>query len=219
VATLGQLLVPLGSTAWLGVEGPRWSWTERAIGSTWVGLAIGWAHEDLPGFEPPSPAAVAAWDPPHPDEVRSFRHTRYTRAVFLATTAASSPDNAFVGAGLDWRWDRDRWDRRAGFAPGLQVEIDGGRIDSQGPGTSLAVAPTARAYLVANRLALSATPALVRVGAFADHAVALDVAGRAGVAFELGRLELDVDSPPLSYVSRSRWHGLPITVRLGLRLE
>ncbi len=99
------------------------------------------------------------------------------------------------------------------------MEIDGGRIDTNARGASLAVAPTVRAYLLPNRLAVTATPALVRVGAFADQAVALDVAGRAGVAFELGRLELDVDAPPLSYVSRSRWHGLPITVRLGLRVE
>jgi hypothetical protein len=217
VATLGELRVPLGSSAWLGVEGPRWSWTERSIGPSWFGLALGWSHEDLPRFEPPSPEAVAAWDPPSPDEVRAFRHTRYTRAVFLATTAGSTSDNAFVGGGLDWRWDRDRWDRRAGFAPGFQVEIDGGRINTDASGASVAVAPTVRAYLLPNRLAVTATPALVRVGAFANEAVALDVAGRAGVAFELGRLELEVDSPPLSYVSEARWHGLPITVRLGLR--
>ena len=80
VATLGQLLIPLGSTAWLGVEGPRWSWTERTVGPTWVGLALGWAHEDLPRFEPPGPDAAATWDPararrgqvlsPHPLEPR-----------------------------------------------------------------------------------------------------------------------------------------------------
>ena len=219
VATLGELVIPLGSAVWLGVEGPHWSWTERAIGSSWVGLAVGWSHEDRPRFEPPSPDAVATWDPPRPEEVASFRHTRYTRAVFLATTAGSSSDNVFVGAGLEWRWDRDRWDRRAGFAPGLQVEIDGGKIDSNVSGASLAAAPTARAYLVPNRMALTAAPALVRVGAFADRAVAVDVAGRVGIALELGRIELDVDSPPLSYVSQSRWNALPITVRLGLRTE
>ena len=107
----------------------------------------------------------------------------------------------------------------AGFAPGLQVEIDGGKIDSNVSGASLAAAPTARAYLVPNRMAVTATPALLRVGAFADRAVAVDVAGRVGIALELGRIELDVDSPPLSYVSQSRWNALPITVRLGLRTE
>ena len=219
VATLGVLLVPLGSATWLGVEGPRWSWTERAIGSSWMGLTFGWSHEDVPPFVPPRAEAVATWDPPAPDEVRSYRHTRSTRAVFLATTVASGPDNQFVGVGLDWRRDRDHWDRRAGFAPGLQVEVDAGRIDSSGPGGSLAVAPTLWAYLVPNRFALTATPALVRFGALADRAVAVDVAGRAGIVLDLGRLELEADSPPLSYVSRDRWSALPITMRLGLQFD
>ena len=34
-----------------------------------------------------------------------------------------------------------------------------------------------------------------------------------------GRLDLVVDSPPLSYVSTARWHALPFTVRLGMRLD
>ena len=219
VATLGELLVPLPSSAWLGVEGPRWSWTERTIGSTWVGLTLGWSHEDLPRLQPPSPAAGASWDPPSPDEVRSFRLARSSRAVFLATTVASRPDDAFVGAGLDWRWDRDHWNRRGGFDPELQVEIDGGRIDSDASGASLAVAPSLRAYLILNRVAFTATPALIRVGAFSDRAMAVDVAARAGLALELGRIELELDSPPLSYVSQARWHALPITMRLGLRFD
>jgi hypothetical protein len=219
VATLGELLVPLGTSAWVGVEGPRWSWTERTVGPAWIGAAFGWSHEDLPRFEPPSPEAAATWDPPSPDEVRSFRRSRSSRAVFLATTTASRPDDVFVGAGLDWRWDRDRWNRRAGLVPELQVEIDGGRIDSPTSGASLAVAPTLRAYLRPNRIALTATPALVRIGAFSDHAVAVDVAARAGIALELGRLELEADSPPLSYVAQARWHALPLTMRLGLRFD
>jgi hypothetical protein len=219
VATLGELLVPLGDASWLGVEGPRWSWTERTVGPTWIGVTLGWSHEDLPRFEPPSSEAGATWDPPAPDEVRAFRRSRSSRAVFLATTTASRAHDAFVGAGLDWRWDRDRWNRRAGLVPELQVEIDGGRIDSDAPGASLAVAPTLRAYLSPNRIALTVTPALTRVGAFSDQAVALDVAARAGLALELGRLELEADSPPLSYVSQARWHGLPITMRLGLRFD
>jgi len=219
VATLGTLLVPLGSASWLGIEGPSWSWTDRTIGPTWVGFAVGWSHEQLPPFEPPSSEAVATWDPPDPSEVRSFRHTRWTRSAFLATTAVSRSDNSFVGAGLGWRWDRDRWDRRAGFAPGAQVELDAGRIDSHTPTGSLAVAPTVRVYLLPNRMAVTATPALVRIGAFADRGFAVDVAGRAGIALEVGRIEVDVDSPPLSYVSQARWHAPPFTVRLGLLLD
>ena len=135
VATLGVLLVPIGSMAWLGIEGPRWSWTERTIGPAWIGLSLGWSHEVPPRFEPPSPEAIASWDPPSPDEVRSFRRTRSTRAVFLATTTASRPDNIFVGAGLDWRLDRDRWDRDVGLAQkGAEVEIDARRIENSDAG-------------------------------------------------------------------------------------
>src|SRR6185369_10457534 len=45
VAVLGDLLVPLGDALWFSVQGPRWSWTERTLGDTWIGFALGWSHE------------------------------------------------------------------------------------------------------------------------------------------------------------------------------
>jgi hypothetical protein len=139
--------------------------------------------------------------------------------VYFAASAISQPENTFAGVGLEWRRDRDVWNRRAGFAPGVQLEIDGGRIEARDPGGGVAVAPVVRAYLLPSRLAVDVTPALVRAGAIAGRAFAVDVAGRAGVALEVGRLDVAVDSPPLSYVSTARWHALPITVRLGMRLD
>ena len=153
------------------------------------------------------------------EDVHAFRSAGSTRTVYFAATAISQPENSFAGFGLEWRWDRDVWNRRAGFAPGLQLEIDGGRIDGPSPGGGAAIAPVLRAYLLPNRLAVTATPALVRVGAIAGRAPGVDVAGRAGIAIEVGRLDLVVDSPPLSYVSTARWHALPFTVRLGMRLD
>ena len=219
VATLGVLLIPLGEAVWLGVEGPRWSWTEREVGNTWAGLSFGWSQERAARRAPPDAAVVAAWDPPRPEEVRAFRNARSTRMAYLATTAASSADNAYVGLGLEWRLDRDVWDRRSGFAPGMQLEIDAGRMDGNRQGGGVALAPTLRAYVLPSRLAVTATPALVRAGALAGQALAIDVAARAGIALAVGRLELAVDSPPLSYLARSRWHWLPITVRLGFRFD
>jgi hypothetical protein len=219
VAGLGVLLVPLGDAAWLGVTGPDWSWTDRAIGRSWGALAFGWSHERVERREPPAPDAIAAWDPPRVGEVHAFRAGRSTRAIYLAATMVSRPENAFAGIGLEWRLDRDRWDRRAGISPGLQIEIDGGRIEQGQPGGGMAVAPTVRAYLLPNRLALSATPALVRAGAIAGRAFTVDVGARAGVVIEVGRLELAVDSPPVSYVSGARIHPLPISVRLGLQFD
>ncbi len=219
VAGLGVLLIPLGDATWLGVEGPSWSWTERAIGRSWAGLSFGWSHERIDRHDPPAPDAVATWDPPRVEDVHAFRSAGSTRTVYFAATTISQPENTFAGFGLEWRRDRDVWNRRAGFAPGVQLEIDGGRIDQPSPGGGAAVAPVVRAYLLPNRLAVTATPALVRVGAIAGKALGADVAARAGVALEVGRLDLVVDSPPLSYVSTARWHALPFTVRLGMRLD
>jgi hypothetical protein len=218
-ATLGVLVIPLGDATWVGLEGPSWSWTSREVGNTWLGVSFGWSHERA--LEPQSPGAeaVASWHPPRPEEVSAYRETRSTRVVYLATTVVSQTDNQFVGLGLAWRLDRDGWNRRSGLAPGLQLEIDQGRIDGPESGGGVAVAPTLWAYLMPSRLALTATPALLRVGALAGSAVGADVAARAGVVLDLGRLELSVDSPPLSYVEQSRWHALPFTMRLGLMLD
>src|SRR5205823_1045254 len=161
----------------------------------------GWSHERLGRRDPPTADAAATWDPPRLDDVHAFRAARSTRTVYLAATAISQAENKFAGVGLEWRRDHDEWNRRAGLAPGLQLEIDGGRIESHDPGGGAAIAPVVRAYLLPNRLAVNATPALVRVGAIANGAPGVDVAGRAGVVLEVGRLDVAVDSPPLSYVS------------------
>jgi hypothetical protein len=218
-ATLGELLIPLGAATWLGVSGPQWSWTDRRWRDVWVGLQLGWSHEGVRRPAPPSAGSIAAWDPPRVDEVRAFRLEPSTRAFYLATTAGSQPDNAFVGLGFDWRRDRDVWGRRAGFAPGLQAELDYGTIDGPLRGGSVALAPTGRVYLVTGRVSLAATPALTRFGVLANRPVAFDVAARAGIALDVGGIELSVDSPPLSYVSTSRWHTLPFTVRLGTLID
>jgi hypothetical protein len=217
-AVLGVLLVPLGDRAWLGLEGPRWSWITRTVGDSWGGLTFGWSNEQAPDRPPPDTAA-ASWNPPRPDEVQAFRSTRSSTSLFLATTMVSRPENQFIGAGFAWRRDRDVWNRRTGLAPGVELEADAGRIDQTAPGGAVGVAPTVDLYLLPSRLALTATPALMRFGAIAERPVAFDIAARAGLRLDLSRLELEVDSPPWSYVAQSRWHGLPLTVRLGLRLD
>jgi hypothetical protein len=219
VARLANLIVPLGDATWLSIEGPLWSWTDRRLGATWAGLAVGWSHEPVPKPAPLAPDAVTTWDPPRPEEVRAYRSSRTTRVVYLAATAASRPENQFVGAGLELRLDRDRWNRHAALGPALELEVDAGNIDGTIRGGVVAVAPTARYYLVPDRVAISATPALVRLGSMADRAFAVDVAARAGITFDLAKVEVSVNSPPLSYVAQSRWHGLPITARLGLSFD
>jgi hypothetical protein len=219
VATAGLVLIPIGDAVWIGVEGPQYSWTAREWGRTWFGLSVGWAHERDPHRQPLGADAIGGWDPPRLDEVDGYRMTRSTRALFLSVSAGSKPDNSFVGAGIDWRWDRDRWNRRSGLCPGAQIEVYDGAIDERSRGGGVAAAPTLRAYLVADRVSLVATPALLRFGALGSGAAGTDVGARAGLTFEVGNLELEVDSSPLSYVSRDRWHTFPITVRLAALLD
>jgi hypothetical protein len=219
VARLGNLIIPLGDWTWLGVEGPVWSWTDRQIGGTWAGLAVGWSQERPPKRAPPPADAIASWDPPRPEEVLAYRSSRTTGLIYLAGSVGSRSENRFVGVGLEMRLDRDRWNHRSGFGPALALEVDAGNIEGGIRGGSVGVAPIARYYLVRDRIAVTATPALARMGTVTDRAFAVDVAARAGMALDLNKLEISVDSPPLSYVAQSRWHTLPFSARLGFRFE
>lgn len=219
VATVGNLLVPLGEAFWLGIEGPRWSWSDRAFTGTWVGVGLGWTHERRPEEEASAKDAVVVWNPPRPDQVRAFRRSRGTLVAFAAATAASTADNEFVGGGLTWRLDHDRCNRRAGAALGVEIEVDQGVINGTAHAGALSVAPLFAAYLVPDRLALTVVPALLQIGNVTGQGFGVDVGGRAGIAFDAGKVELAVDSPPISYLSLQRWHTLPITVRLGLLFD
>jgi hypothetical protein len=214
-ATLGVLLVPIGP-GWLGLQGPHWSWSERALTGSRFALALGWSYELAPGPVANRAPTPVIWDPPAPDEVRAFRRRRTTGLLFLAASAASTEENQTVGAGLALFLDRDRWNRRAGLAPGLELEVGYGNTEGARGAGALALAPVMRAYLVPDRLALSLTPAWVKLGTRPGEAWGVDVGGRVGMALLMGRLELAVESPPLSYLSRARWHARPFSVRLAI---
>jgi hypothetical protein len=218
-ATLGLALVPLGGGAWVGATGPEWSWTERAMGGAWFGIVFGLSHEVGPPPRLPPPVVRDTWNPPRHDEVHGYRLTHATRILYLATTAWASEPDAFVGGGIEWRLDRDRWNRRSGFAPGVQVEVDQGSLGGGSRGGGVAVAPTARVYVIHDRVALTATPLLVRGGVLTTGSLGVDVAARGGLAFELGNVELAVDSFPLSYLPDGRRELFPLTVRLGVLVD
>ena len=66
---------------------------------------------------------------------------------------------------------------------------------------------------------MTAYPALVQLGDVTGHGYSADLAGRLGLTLDIGKVELAVESPPLSYLSRERWHTLPISLRVGLLFD
>jgi hypothetical protein len=217
-ATLGVVVVPLPHSLWLGLEGPRWSWNDRSLRGAVFALSLGWSHEQ--SRKPPQldQRIVDAWDPPTPAEVLAYRASAVTWAISFAATAGSTDRDRWVGGQFDLRWDRDRWNRRAGPGAGLSLSAARGTI-AGAFGSGVALSPSLLDYVVANRLAVVATPASLRVNAQDGHPLGVDVGGLLSLLVDLTRVEVAVDSPLLSYVSRSRWHSLPVVVRLGLLLD
>jgi len=213
-ATIGELLVPLPHSTWLGVQGPRWSWSDRDFSGPIVGVAFGWSHEEVVPVGGDAPATVAAWDPPEPGEVTAYRAAATSWLFFLSTSVGSTSENRWTSGGVEVRRDCDRWNRRAGWAPALSLAVASGTIEGAGGG-AVTVAPAIRYYLAPDRLWLAAVPAAVRVGLSTTENFYADVSGLAAAGVIVGRLELSIASPPLSYVSRDRWHALPISARLG----
>jgi hypothetical protein len=217
-ATVGQVVIPLPASLWLGLEGPRWSWNDRALKGAVFALAVGWSHEHRRRAPAVDEAVMRAWSPPAPGEVLAYRSSAVTWSTSFAATAASTARDRWVGGQVDVRWDRDRWDRRAGLGAAVSLAVARGTIDGA-YGSGIALSPSVLDYLVPNRLALVATPASLRLNARDGHPLGYDVAGVLSLLIDLTRVEVAVDSPPLSYVSASRWHGLPVTVRLGILLD
>jgi hypothetical protein len=216
VAKVGNLIVPLGRT-WLSLQGPTWSWSERRFRDARLALAVGWWFEHRPREAPADATAPLGWEPPLPAEVEAFRLRRTTSLVYLTTTVASTTPNRTVGVGLETFLDRDRWNRRAGIGAGLSLEFDYGFLEGS-RARVVTIAPQLRAYVVPERLALVLAPAVARIGTMGGDPSGVDVAGRVGVVLAVGRIEVTVDAPPLSYLSQRRWHAQPFSVGLALLL-
>jgi hypothetical protein len=141
-----------------------------------------------------------------------------TWGLSLAATAGSTAENEWLGGQFDLRWDRDRWDRRAGFGPGVSLAVARGTIDGA-HGSAVTLAPSLVWYLLPNHLGAVLAPAALRVDTPDGHDPRVDAVGLLSVVLDVARVEVAVDSPPLSYVSTARWHALPLAVRLGLLLQ
>jgi hypothetical protein len=216
-ATVASLVIRLGPT-WLGLQGPTWSWDAREFRDVRLGLAVGWWREWHPREAPPGERPVT-WNPPAPGEVQSYRLRRTTSLVYLTATAASTAQNQTVGAGLEALLDRDRWNRRAGLAPGVALEYSAGTVEGSRTGV-LAFAALGRYYVVPDRIALELAPAVVRVRTGPPDAHGpVDVGGRAGLVLKVAAIEVRADAPPLSYVTSDRWHPRPFSVSLAMVLR
>ena len=213
-ATLGELIVPLADAMWLGAQGPRWSWDERALRGPLLAVALGWSHEQAPRPPIVDRAAIARWSPPDPTDVAEYRVGRYTWLAFGAAAAGSTANDRWIGGGVELRAERDHWDHRSGWAPALSLEVARGTTLGT-YGVTSTLAPALRFYLLPDRVWLGVTPAALRVGAQDGQSLAIDAAGYAALGLVVGALEMSVASPPLSYVARDRWQALPIAVRLG----
>ena len=130
-----------------GRHGPDWSWTDRAIGRTWAGLAFGWSHQragvairrrptrSRRGFRRAS--TRCARFAPRARPARSTWRRPWSRAPRTRSRASGWNGGAIATSGIG-----------APGSSGLQLEIDGGRIEQGQPGGGMAIAPTVRAYLL-----------------------------------------------------------------------
>ena len=73
----------------------------------------------------------------------AYRAAARSWLFFLDATAASTSDNRWIGGGIELRRDRDRWNRRAGWAPALSLAVNDG-VTYGSRGLNVAVAPILR---------------------------------------------------------------------------
>jgi hypothetical protein len=216
---VGVLLIPLGDSTWLGLEGPRYSWIDRRWSEVWAAVAFGGSYEHVPAPRTFAPDAANAWNPPRPGEVHAYRSSRGTRTLHVVASVGSRDDDAYFGGAIGLRRDRDAWDRRSGFCPEVELALFHGRIDATRSSGVVSAAPSLRYYVVADEISLVATPALMRAGALGSGKVGFDLGARAGIALQLERVELGVDTAPFSYLSGDLRHAFPLAIRVGALLD
>jgi hypothetical protein len=179
------------------------------------------ARADSRSLEPE--AGQETWKPAPLGATYRRRSTTILVHVAGATVIPDARQGAYSIGGLEVLFDRDRWNRRAGFALGARADTEY-RPTEDGQHYGAVASPVARFYLVPNRLALEADPAMIDAGALRrsdGHVEAsFDAALGGGVAaIPVGRVELDLETPRLSYRTGARVPGTSLGLRFGLALE
>ena len=226
---------------WLSVSGPRYAWGHQRFDAELVAVSMGFSWN---GKVPPLETSNTPVERPvraradsrtleaeggqeswRPAPLVTYRRHATTFVVHVAggTVIPDGQQGAYSIGGLEVLFDRDRWDRRAGFAIGARADTEY-RPTEDGSHYGAVASPVARFYLVPNRLAIEADPAMIDAGALRrdDGRVEpfFDVALGGGIAaIPLGHVELALETPRLSYRTGSRVPGTNLGVRLGLALE
>ncbi len=227
---------------WLSVSGPRYAWAHQRFDAELMAVSMGFSwNGKTPPLEssntpPERPARARAdsrtleaeggqetWKPAPLGASYRRRATTFVVHVAGGTVIPDAQQGAYSIGGLEVLFDRDRWDRRAGFALGARADTEY-RPTEDGSHYGAVASPVARFYLVPNRLAIEADPAMIDAGAFRrrDGHVEpfIDAALGGGVAaIPLGHVEIGLETPRFSYRTGSRVPGTNLGVRLGLALE
>lgn len=229
---------------WLGVAGPKYDSLKRAFDRELVAVSLGvaWSGRlsalrpirlELPRVDVPDddrdaapgmPAAHRRGEWELPDLGGNYRRERTTVVIHVlgGTVLPEQDRGSYSVGGVEVLWDRDRWNRRAGFAIGARMDSEYRTVDPDRFFTVLG-GPVARAYLVPNRLALEVAPAQFDGGWHAGKVVGegfFDVGAEASIAvMPLNRLEIGLESPRLSYKQPGRVAGTNLGIRVGFAVR
>jgi hypothetical protein len=227
---------------WLSVSGPRYAWAHQRFDAELLAVSMGFSwNGKVPPLEtsntpPERPVRARAdsrtleaeggqekWTPAPLGA--SYRRRATTFVVHLAggTVIPDGQQGAYSIGGLEVLFDRDRWDRRAGFAIGARADTEY-RPTEEGDHYGAVASPVARFYLVPNRLAIEADPAMIDAGALRRKDGRVDpffdaALGGCVAAIPLGHVEFAFETPRFSYRTASRVPGTNLGVRLGLALQ
>lgn len=249
-ANLGRADIYLIDALWLSLSGPRYSWVHQRMEGELYAVSIGTAWSartsvlgkipllgdvgskpvdvlrkrvDVREVDDPDDQPVGpAWTPPRLS--KDYRLKSWTNIVDVASGTLVPEDGAgdYGLGGYAIFWDRDRWNRRAGFAVGARIDASFYVVEEDkyfGP----LLGPAFRLYLLPDLLALEARPILFAGGYrmnAGEESAFWDASAQGDLVFlPLNHLELSVSSPRFSWRDMDRKRGSNIALRIGFAIE
>jgi hypothetical protein len=249
-ANVARADVYLIDALWLSISGPRYSWVHQRLEGELYALSVGTAWSgrtsvigrfpllgepaakgvdalrkrvDVREVDDPDEVPVGpAWRPPRLRD--DYRLKSWTNVIDVAS-GTLVPEGGAGDYGLGGYaifWDRDRLNRRAGFAFGARIDASFHVVDEDkyfGP----LLGPALRFYVFPDLLALEARPLLFSAGYrrnAGESSAFWDASAQGDVVFlPLNHLELSVSSPRFSYRALERIEGTNVALRIGFAIE